>query len=383
MEKETKETAIAELNTGGALVNQNTGLNELLFDDARFGRLHQLASIMANGRTTVPKHLQGNEADCMAVCLQSAQWGLNPIVVAQKTHLVNGTLGYEAQLVNAVILSSGILEGRPEYEYLGDWSRIRGRQNWSPEEEQGLGVKVIATMKTGDRREWSTYMAECKVRNSPNWKSKPMLQTSYQAIKEWCRVHAPDVILGVYTADELDTRHRGTVTVSEVREGGTRTDRLSSILGVESDDDIKVEATESETTDPQEIKRVSKQMLDDALESAGVSADMLFDYAIEKGAIKPEQDIYNLPANWKRSIVADPSALNEKVNDWLESEAEKPEPEDLDKLRRNFHAVGVEVYGDDWDNVRADVCDWYNVKSSNDLTAEQLADAIGRIQAEQ
>ncbi|SPX63869.1 Uncharacterised protein [Leclercia adecarboxylata] len=37
----------------------------------------------------------------MAIIMQAMQWGMNPYAVAQKTHLVNGVLGYEAQLVNA------------------------------------------------------------------------------------------------------------------------------------------------------------------------------------------------------------------------------------------------------------------------------------------
>jgi hypothetical protein len=41
--------------------------------------------------------------------MQAAQWGMNPFAVAQKTHVVNGTLGYEAQLVNAVVSSSNLL----------------------------------------------------------------------------------------------------------------------------------------------------------------------------------------------------------------------------------------------------------------------------------
>ena len=58
----------------------------------------------------------------MAIVMQAAQWGMNPFAVAQKTHIVNGTLGYEAQLVNAVISSSKAIDGRFKYEYQGDWS---------------------------------------------------------------------------------------------------------------------------------------------------------------------------------------------------------------------------------------------------------------------
>jgi hypothetical protein len=86
--------------------------------------------------------------------------------VAQKTHLVNGVLGYEAQLVNAVISSSNAIVGRFHYEYEGDWSKcatsreeivkkpakgggtydkkemVRG---WTSADEQGLSVRVGAS----------------------------------------------------------------------------------------------------------------------------------------------------------------------------------------------------------------------------------------------
>ena len=40
---------------------------------------------------------------------------MNPFAVAQKTHVVNGSLGYEAQLVNAVVQASGAIDGRFHY----------------------------------------------------------------------------------------------------------------------------------------------------------------------------------------------------------------------------------------------------------------------------
>lgn len=53
----------------------------------------------------------------MAIVMQAMQWGMNPYAVAQKTHTVNGVLGYEAQLVNAVIASSSAIHGRFHYRY--------------------------------------------------------------------------------------------------------------------------------------------------------------------------------------------------------------------------------------------------------------------------
>ena len=61
-----------------------------------------LARLMATSKVTIPTHLK-NEGDCLAIVMQSAQWGMNPFSVAQKTFLLNGVLGYESQLVSAII----------------------------------------------------------------------------------------------------------------------------------------------------------------------------------------------------------------------------------------------------------------------------------------
>ncbi|MDH8045814.1 recombinase RecT, partial [Klebsiella pneumoniae] len=68
----------------------------------------------------------------LAVTMQAAQWGMNPFAVAQKTHVVNGTLGYEAQLVNAVVSSSNLLATRLNYKWDGDWSKVSGKTDKSP-----------------------------------------------------------------------------------------------------------------------------------------------------------------------------------------------------------------------------------------------------------
>ena len=46
-------------------------------------------------------------------------------------------------------------------------------------------------------------MAQAGVRNSPLWEQDPRQQLAYLCTKRWARLHAPDVLLGVYTPDEL------------------------------------------------------------------------------------------------------------------------------------------------------------------------------------
>jgi len=209
---------ITELATIQSTEPVATGTAELLFDSSALKQIEHFSVQMAKGKSTLPAHLQGNPADCMAVTMQAMQWGMNPFAVAQKTHLVSGTLGYEAQLVNAVITSRAPVEQRLQFEWFGEWEKILGkfdsRKNdkgkiyhvpaWAPKDEQGLGVRVWATIKGEDEpRELKLLLVQAQVRNSTLWASDPKQQLAYLATKRWARLYAPDVILGVYTPDEL------------------------------------------------------------------------------------------------------------------------------------------------------------------------------------
>jgi hypothetical protein len=211
-----------------------TSTSALVLDDGSFTKIMAVAEVMAKGRATLPKHLQGNPADCMAVIMQSMQWKMNPFAVAQKTHLVNGTLGYEAQLVNAVITSLAPTEDRLHYEWFGDWTKVLGKFRegesrtkkdedtgepkkyrvpaWSMKDEEGLGVRVWATLRgESEPRVLELLLVQARTRNSTLWADDPRQQLAYLATKRWARLYCPDVLLGVYTPDELDeapTRER-------------------------------------------------------------------------------------------------------------------------------------------------------------------------------
>ena len=183
------EVATQELNT---IQDSRTSSLALITNDGNMSRLMTLAKLMATSKVTVPKHLQNSEGDCMAIIIQATNWGMNPFAVAQKTHLVNGVLGYEAQLVNAVIGASGAIVGGFEYEYRG--------------EGLTLACRVGAVMRGKSAITWGQWLmnGDVTTRNSPLWKTNPAQQLGYLQVKNWGRQYAPGAILGVYTTDELD-----------------------------------------------------------------------------------------------------------------------------------------------------------------------------------
>jgi hypothetical protein len=181
--------------------SRSVSTQAMVFDPQTLSNMQRMAETMASARITIPKHLAGSPGDCLAIVMQAAQWQMNPFAVAQKTHIVNGALGYEAQLVNAVVSSSPLLSSRISYEWEGEWAGVNGKSDKS----DARAVIVSATLRGEVRpRVLRVSMAQVgEVRNSPLWVHDPRQQLAYLATKRWARLHAPDVMLGVYTVDEL------------------------------------------------------------------------------------------------------------------------------------------------------------------------------------
>lgn len=266
-----------------------------IFSPTGLQKLQAFAEVMAQGKATVPAHLTGKPADCLAIALQAAQWGMNPYAVAQKTHLVNGTLGYEAQLVNAVITSSTAVQGRFKYEYGGDWEKFKpGTANAA--NERGLFVRVGAVLRGEEEITWGEplFMEYVTTRNSPLWKTAPKQQLAYLSVKYWARLYCPDVILGVYTPDEFEPQQRSERDVTPAR---TRQD-LNSLINQKPETEAQqppqasgrtldellsafTEATSKATT-PQELDKLYKhaaRMLSEDTEKLNLATDV---YQIRK-----------------------------------------------------------------------------------------------------
>ena len=159
-----------------------------LLEDQNFDKIWRMAEALSNSALSIPNELKGNIGDCMAIVTQAMIWGLNPFSVAQKAHVINGKLGYEAQLVNAVVMQSGAIRGSFSYEYEGDRCRVG------------------AVLRGENSITWGEWLSAASVqtKNSPLWKVNPKQQMGYLQVKNWARAFAPGAILGIYSTDELD-----------------------------------------------------------------------------------------------------------------------------------------------------------------------------------
>ncbi len=158
-----------------------------------FEDVARLAKMMSLATTMVGAVCRNNEGNCYGVIMQAARWGLDPFAISHECFIVNGNLGYGAKLIASVIAANAPIEGRLSYEYTGSIS------------DRTRAVRVYATF-IGDKepKEIQTpQLNQIKIQNSPLWKNDPDQQLAYYGARSWARRHAPDIIMGVVTSDEI------------------------------------------------------------------------------------------------------------------------------------------------------------------------------------
>lgn len=157
------------------------------------GELVEVAKLMAGAGPLVGKSVRGNVGACLAVIMQAGRCNMDPFALSQKVYLVGEQIGYESQAVAAMIYASPVLDGRLDYKF------------------EGSGDNLVCTVRgrikgeSKDRVYTSPPKGTIKTQNSPLWKADPQQQLGYYSARAWARRHVPDVIMGVYTREEVET----------------------------------------------------------------------------------------------------------------------------------------------------------------------------------
>lgn len=157
-------------------------------------KVRQIAVVMCNSGTAVPAHLRGPErlGTCISVATIAARFGFDPFLLASKSYVVNDKLAFESQVIHAIIEQSGFMSRRLRHRYIGEGESLQCEvTGWLKDEEEPF---VFLSPKLKD----------ITTKNSPLWKSKPGLQLFYNATRDWARMYLPEVVMGLYSNDELE-----------------------------------------------------------------------------------------------------------------------------------------------------------------------------------
>jgi len=165
------------------------------FDLQGFELSQRVAKAFASS-TLVPKDYQGNLANCMVAINMAQRLNADPLMVMQNLVVVHGRPTWSAQFLIATVNACGRFSAL-RYEFFGtkgadDWGcRAYAVEKSTGEKLVGSDVSIAIAKKEG----WYG-------KNGSKWQSIPQQMLMYRAGSWWTRAYAPELSMGLMTADE-------------------------------------------------------------------------------------------------------------------------------------------------------------------------------------
>lgn len=151
-------------------------------------------SKMLSKSTVVPVSYQNREENVFIALDLANRMGLSPMTVMQNLYLINGKTSFSGSFIAALINSSPLFSD-VELMWVGEKGKgsygayIKAKKN---------GKEVVGTAVT---MEMATQEGWLK---NPKWKSMPDLMLSYRAYSFFGRVHAAELLNGIYSTSEVE-----------------------------------------------------------------------------------------------------------------------------------------------------------------------------------
>jgi len=169
--------------------------SQIARESAAFEMLQRQAKMFASS-SLVPKEFQGNIANCAIGIGIAKRLGADPFMVLQNVDIIHGRPSFRATFLIAMVNSSGRFEPL-QYRMDGiEGAADRSCIAWAKSKDDGTvleGPKITIQMAKAEG--WSTKAGS-------KWITMPELMLRYRAAAFFARLYAPDITLGMMTAEE-------------------------------------------------------------------------------------------------------------------------------------------------------------------------------------
>lgn len=166
------------------------------FDLQGFELLQRVAKAFATS-TLVPVAYQGNVANCMIALNLSERLHADALMVMQNLYIVHGSPGWSSKFLIASVNTCGRYESI-RYEWRGEEGKPNfGCRAWTIEKSTGERLNGIWV-------DWKMVKAEgWDAKKGSKWLTMPDQMFIYRAAAFWQRAYAPEISMGLTTAEEL------------------------------------------------------------------------------------------------------------------------------------------------------------------------------------
>ena len=174
----------------------NTMSTELsISTESQAFELVQRQAKLLSSSTLVPKEFQGNMANCAIGLNIAKRLGADPFMVLQNIDVIHGRPSFRATFLIAMVNASG--------RFAPLQFRLAGE---GPTRACVAHTTALSTGEKVEGPEISMAMAKAEgwsTKNGSKWLTMPELMLRYRAAAFFARIYAPDITLGMQTAEEL------------------------------------------------------------------------------------------------------------------------------------------------------------------------------------
>lgn len=156
----------------------------------------QRAAKLLSDSALVPEAFRGNISNCTIALEMASRMGASPLAVMQNLYIVHGRPSWSSQFIIAAVNSTGkftpirfVIEGSGDDRSCVAWATERG----SNERLESPPISIGMSKKEG----WFG-------KNGSKWQTMPELMLRYRAATLFGRLYAPEVLMGMQTADEVE-----------------------------------------------------------------------------------------------------------------------------------------------------------------------------------
>lgn len=171
--------------------------NLSIFESAEKWELATKMAASLAKSTIVPKEFQNNANNALIAIEMASRLRTSPLMVMQHLYVVYGRPSWSAQYVIAMINGSGKYDMELQFEEKADdkgkphscmcWTEKDGRKVTGP----------VVTMDLAKAEGWYD-------KNGSKWKTMPQMMLRYRAASFFGRMNCPDLMMGMYTREEVE-----------------------------------------------------------------------------------------------------------------------------------------------------------------------------------
>lgn len=166
-----------------------------IFRTSQSFELAQRMSRALASSTIVPNEYRDNVGNCMIALEMANRMNVSPLMVMQNLHIINGRPAWSSQYIVAMINHSKKYKTELQYELEGQGDdRYCYAYAYDHNDHKVTGPTI--NIKMAKDEGW--YQ-----KNGSKWKTMPDVMLRYRAASFFGRLNCPDMIMGIYSADEV------------------------------------------------------------------------------------------------------------------------------------------------------------------------------------